>query len=176
VIEAPAALPEAVQVHIARTLSRLVSKPQRSSVLPPGLFVTSHRPLTQLVAEGTIADEFARWMGQSEVKLPTLSDRAEDLRSIVLGMLVGIGLNLRGEPMGIDPRALRLLLEHTWPENELELMWVLLRTAHLTSSRVITQADLAAAGFRPTVAVPVHTPLPAPTRARSRSRRPPRGP
>jgi DNA-binding NtrC family response regulator len=77
------------------------------------------------------------------VGLPVLADRAEDLRALALHQLARIGLELRGQPLGLSMRAQVLLNEHRWPANEAELDAVLLRAALATAGPVVDRAELA---------------------------------
>ncbi|MBX3182427.1 MAG: hypothetical protein KIT72_08740 [Polyangiaceae bacterium] len=126
-------------------------------------------------------------VGERIVSIPSLIDRAEDLRPMLLERLAREGLRQRGEPLSAEGRVVALLIEHAWSGNERELdAWVerLVQTA-LTS--VVTVADLARAGFRPDPPEPpprptselpqlttggdLLTPLPLPTRRRPAQRR-----
>jgi DNA-binding NtrC family response regulator len=83
------------------------------------------------------------------------------------------GLSTRGEPMGVDPGAMRLLMEHTWPGNDAELSGVLLRAARVAGGPVVTSADLAAIGFSPELsssAQATTTPIPTSVRRRAAGR------
>jgi sigma-54 dependent transcriptional regulator, acetoin dehydrogenase operon transcriptional activator AcoR len=172
-IEDVSALPMPVQEQIARTLGRSASAPARSSVLAAGIVVSSGAPLEPLVDQGRLSRALLRWIGSAEVRVPSLMERAEDLRTLILDSLGRSGLRLRAEPLGIDPAALRLLMEHRWPGNELELGDVLTRVAAQASGRTVSAADLVAIGFRAEPELPAGvTPLPAP----SRRRPPPRAP
>ena len=76
------------------------------------------------------------------IGLPVLADRAEDLRALALHQLARIGLELRGQPLGLSMRAQALLNEHRWPGNETELESVLLRAALATTGPVVDRAEL----------------------------------
>jgi transcriptional regulator of acetoin/glycerol metabolism len=56
--------------------------------------------------------------------------------------------------MGLDPRALGRLIEHTWPGNEAELDDVLTRAIALADGDLLTAAHLDQVGF---VGVPNNT-------------------
>jgi transcriptional regulator of acetoin/glycerol metabolism len=60
--------------------------------------------------------------------------------------------------MGIDPRALRLILEHTWPGNDLELEGTLERAAATAPTVRLSVQDLANAGLRESNVEPEVTP------------------
>lgn len=172
-----AVLPGPVQELIAQSFARRSIAPAASLVAKPGLFVTLRVPLSRLLEENRLNRELSRWLGESEVALPTLAERAEDLQALALEVLSRVGLSLRGEPLGLEPAALRVLGEHDWPGNELEFRARLLSAARRTSGPAVRADDLLATGFAPTVTSTVElTPLPPSLAARRpRPRRAPRG-
>ena len=176
-IQDVAVLPLDIQDLIAQSFSRRASSPLVSSVAKPGLFVTLRVPLERLLSESRLSRDLSRWLGASEVPLPTLAERAEDLQALALETLSRVGLSLRGEPLGLEPAALRLLSEHDWPGNELEFRARLLSAARRAPGTVVRAEDLSATGFAPAVTGSAdRTPLPAPPLAarRPRPRRAPR--
>ncbi|HMJ11820.1 MAG TPA: hypothetical protein VK524_10430, partial [Polyangiaceae bacterium] len=164
-----AALPVEVQEYIAMAVARRASPSAQSSVLPPGLILTLRAPLPELVAEGRLSRTLARWIADAELNLPTLQERPEDIRALVLDGLARAGLRERGEPLGVDAHALHVLLDHTWPGNELELDALLTRAAHLTAATRVSISDLLGAGFS---AVDEDSPLRPAAASASRERRP----
>jgi DNA-binding NtrC family response regulator len=169
VVSDVSALPPEVQELIAQSLSRSVPSRNDFSVFPASLIAVLYRAPDELVERGNLSKTLRRWLGDTNVIIPPLRERAEDLRSLVLSRLTSIGLRLRGEPMGVEPAALRLLTEHTWPGNEHELDAVLTLAARKSSGVALTARDLALIGFRPDIAAPpALTPLPGPSRRRRR--------
>ncbi len=166
------ALPREVQEHIAAVMFRFGATATHSDIPPPGLLVTAATPMGE---SPRLAGSLGRLLLGNLVGLPRLADRSEDLRAIVLEELARAGLEKSGEPLGIDTSALRLLTEHEWPGNDLELRDVLGRAARAAQGPVITAADLSSIGFAPlTEFVSTATPVPVETRRRMRARRPPR--
>jgi hypothetical protein len=138
------ALPLAVQEHVARTLA---TRRDAGGALPaPDLVVSSHASIETLAKLGKIAPAL-RLAVATEVALPALVDRAEDLRALVLSALARESTRVGREPLGIDTAALRLLVEHTWPGNEIELEAVLLRAVRVAGEKTVTAEDLAKVGF-----------------------------
>ena len=165
-----AVLPLDVQDLIAQSFSRRAHAPQVSSVAKPGLFVTLRFPLARLLEENRLSRDLSRWLGASEVTLPTLAERSEDLQALALETLSRVGLSLRGEPLGLEPAAMRLLTEHDWPGNELEFRARLLSAARRAKGSVVRAEDLVATGFAPAAETAGElTPGPAPV---ARERRP----
>ncbi len=142
-------LPLEIQDYIAHSFSRRSLLPNVSSVEKPGLIVTLRVPLARLLAEQRLSRDLSRWLGDSEVILPTLAERAEDLQALALETLSRVGLSLRGEPLGLEPGAMRLLAEHDWPGNELEFRARLLSAARRAPGAVVRAEDLLATGFAP---------------------------
>lgn len=170
-----AVLPLDIQDLIAQSFSRRSTAPAVSAVAKPGLFVTLRVPLARLLEEQRLSRDLSRWLGASEVTLPTLAERAEDLQALALESLSRVGLSLRGEPLGLEPAAMRLLAEHDWPGNELEFRARLLSAARRAPGPVVRAEDLLATGFAPTAAsAPDLTPPPTLVARRPRPRRAPR--
>jgi len=175
-----AVLPLEIQDLIAQSFSRRASTPLVSSVAKPALFVTLRVPLARLLEEQRISKELGRWLSESEVVLPSLSERAEDLQALALDALSRVGLSERGEPLGIEPAAMRLLAEHDWPGNELEFRARLLSAARHATGQVVRADDLLATGFAPAAPKALErelelTPPPPLFSRRPRPRRLPRG-
>ncbi|MFZ5894573.1 MAG: hypothetical protein ACOY0T_26150 [Myxococcota bacterium] len=171
------ALPLATQETVAIALSRRAAHTPRSSILPPGVVIALPKPANELVEAQRLSANLARWFDGSSQRLPSLSERAEDLRSLALDALARKSLELGREPLGIDTAALRLIVEHAWPNNDAELIDVLGRAAQAAQGSVLRKDDLEAIGFKPDVAPPPPDFTPAPATASTRrrtSRRAPR--
>ncbi len=167
-----AALPVTIQDYISRSLSRFTGA-ARSSVLPPGLIASVGAPPAALVEQGRLSANLLRWFGETPVAIPALRERPEDLRALMLDGLARAGLSIRGEPMGVDPGAMRLLMEHAWPGNDAELAAVLLRAVQIAQGQAVTAADLEAIGFRSepsNAGEATATPLPTSMRRRAAGR------
>ncbi len=163
------ALPYSVQELVVKTLAERGAS-RETSLPAPGLIVTLHAPLESLAALGRLSPVLARALSH-EVRLPAVAERAEDLRALVLDGLARASLTLGREPLGVNARALRLLVNHGWTENEVELEAVLLAVARVARAASVTPDDLAAVGFgtqRPPRPEP--TPM-APTTRRRAPRR-----
>jgi len=76
------------------------------------------------------------------IKLPPLADRAEDLQALIFEHLTRIGTSPDGEPWGIEPAALRFLLDQTWPGNDAELKGTLARAVARCRGTRVTLDDL----------------------------------
>ena len=143
------ALPEDTQRYLALALATRRSPSERATPLDLHLVATVSVPVSEAVAAGTLTPELADRLGGHTLALPSLVDRPEDLRPLTLDRLGRIGIRLRGEPMGIEAKAMARLVEHTWPGNELELDDVLSRAAAVARGHVVRREDLDAIGFVP---------------------------
>jgi DNA-binding NtrC family response regulator len=112
-----------------------------------GIIVTLPATVDTLVATGQMSERLADRLGDRAVALPTLADRAEDIRALALEHLGRIGVRLQSRPLGLDSHALAALLEHTWPGNEAELQATLLRASLITEGEVIGVRELDRIGF-----------------------------
>ena len=114
-----------------------------------------------------------------EIALPALVDRAEDLRALVFSALARESARVGREPLGVDAGALRLLVEHTWPGNELELEAVLLRAVRVaaknSSRRRTSRRSASKSKGRRVAAHEPFTPGPPPSTRRRAPRRWARG-
>jgi len=81
---------------------------------------------------------------EAPLRIVALARRSEDLHAIALDRLASVGIALRGEPLGIAPAALALLVEHPWTGDDLELDDVLLRAAMHASGKRVEASELRA--------------------------------
>ena len=169
------ALPRSVQDFLAASLSQRVSPSGAASALDVALIVSVNATVDALVAVGRVSAPLADWLGDRAVALPALVSRAEDIRALALDHLARLGVRMRGEPLGIDERALAALMEHDWPGNDVEFGDVLLRCAGVTNGPRITAEDLAAVGFVARSVQPTSQRSASKPPARSVSRPPQRG-
>ncbi|HEV8245535.1 MAG TPA: hypothetical protein VGP93_07195 [Polyangiaceae bacterium] len=168
----PGLLPLEARTELGRALGRRTELD--TSVLPGiRLFTASNDPPTTLAERGSLPPWLVRRLEQSSLVLPGLADRAEDLRALILDVLARQSLRLGREPLGVDNNALRLLIDHTWPANEIELESVLVRAALAAQGPAVSAADLGELGFRPEpLPNPEHTPVPTILRRRAPRRFP----
>jgi hypothetical protein len=149
-------LPLLVQNYLARIIYEQRTIPveqQRHHVLVWG---SVRQPIEALIQRHVLSELLADALGYRTLTLPSLAQRAEDMRSLTLDVLAKTGLALKGEPWGIAPAALQELLEYPWPANESELELVLLRAALVARGKVVTLRDLLKSGFPP-----IHTDPPS---------------
>lgn len=143
-----AALPRDVQTLVARALAERRTPWERAAPLDVTLAITTTSPLAPLVEEGRLAAElFARFEDAPEIVLPGLSERPEDLRSIVADRLAREGLRVRGRPVGIEAAAFARLVEHPFEGEDAELATIVSRLVARADGDVVRAADVDALGF-----------------------------
>jgi hypothetical protein len=139
------ALPPAAQDSLAIRLAQRGADAALDFTLIAPLAAT----LSPLVEERRVTRSLGQYFSASELRLPALVDRPEDVRALVFDRLDRAGARHGLEPLGVEPQALRLLVDYGWPGNELELEHVVTRAAHAAEGPRVTVADLARVGFAP---------------------------
>ncbi|MBI5537918.1 MAG: hypothetical protein HY898_34670 [Deltaproteobacteria bacterium] len=162
------ALPRAVQEFVAASLAERVSPSGAAMPLDLAISVSVNATIDALVAAGRVAVALADWLGDRAVPLPTLASRSEDIRALTLDHLARLGVRLRGTPLGVDDGALKQLLEHGWPGNDVEFADVMLRASLVCQGPRVTDEDLRAIGFGNSAGSETES-----TRQERRSTRPP---
>ncbi|MBN2194844.1 MAG: hypothetical protein JW751_18655 [Polyangiaceae bacterium] len=169
-----AALPEPIQELLAVELTREEAAATGSGLPAARMIVSAREPVETLREARRLALPLARRLGDAVVHLPSLAERGEDLRALILDELAAAGIRARGTPLGIDGQALRMLIDHDWPGNEAELRAVLASASLVAAGPLVTVGDLASSGFRLEPAADrTDTPVPvAEVRRRARTRAP----
>jgi hypothetical protein len=107
--------------------------------------------LTDLVESGRLAPELAaRFEATEAIVLPGLSERSEDLRSIVADRLAREGLRVHGRPVGIDAGAFARLVEYPFDGEDAELASIvtkLVRSVVASGGEVVRTSDVEALGL-----------------------------
>jgi DNA-binding NtrC family response regulator len=111
------------------------------------VLVATLSPLAERVLEQQLVPALVPILRAHLLRLPTLRERGEDLRGLVLDRLLRSGVRRQGQPLGIEPQALALLLSYAWPGNDAELRGLVERAALLATRERVSLADLLAAGF-----------------------------
>lgn len=164
VVHHVAALPIEAQDMLAVALSRRL--PSSDAEASPFALVSSvPQPPQALLDERHLSRALAQLLSAHVVQLPPLSERAEDLRALVLDRLCKSGVRFAGHTLGIEPQAMSALVDYEWPGNVRELEGVVERAAHVAQGERVRVSDLVAVGFSGTLpSAPSVMPLP---RARS---------
>jgi transcriptional regulator of acetoin/glycerol metabolism len=155
--------PRAQELLVSELTTRWEAPPQPAE--PPRLVLAFKRRPEELVREGSIG-VLQSWVNKDVFELPTLLDRPEDLRALVIDIA---SRNTRGperQPLGVERGALQALLDYAWPGNDAQLRDVLERAAAIATGPLITLSDLSAVAFPGVAATP---PLASPSAERSES-------
>ena len=161
-----AALPMAAQDALAMALGARPVEHGRPSF---ALVASVPEPPQGLLDALHVSPALAHFLLPHVVQLPRLSERAEDLRALVLDRLCHSGVRYAGEPLGIEPLAMQLLVQHAWPGNDAELRSVVDRAAHASTGQRVSVADLSAIGF---VGPALEGDVDLPAQPRARTERP----
>ena len=141
-----AALPNDVQLVIARSLRERRPPWERATPLDIAVAFTDRRSPDALLEEGRLTEDLhTRFEGASPIELPGLRDRSEDLFSIVADRLAREGLRARGRPLGIDQAAFARLVEHPFEGEDIELSSLVARLVANAKGDVIRASDVDAA-------------------------------
>jgi two-component system nitrogen regulation response regulator GlnG len=112
------------------------------------LIVATSRDLDQLVAAGQFRKDLYYRLSVFTIKLPPLRQRGEDLRLLAEHFLHRFSRELGKEVHAIDPDALELLRQYSWPGNLRELQSVL-KQALLEATGPMLVSDFLPATVRP---------------------------
>jgi two-component system response regulator AtoC len=115
------------------------------------IICATNRDLRDMVATGRFREDLYYRLNKLEIMLPPLSERLEDVPSLVEHILQTAVIKLNPQVRAVDGAALRALLAHSWPGNVRELRNALERAAVLCDGERIGVAHL------PTFDVPLST-------------------
>jgi DNA-binding NtrC family response regulator len=138
-------MPLELQEQLTEMLTAESAQP--SELAAAKLIATAQAPVEQLVQSGALCKALASLVRKAQVVLPTLAERAEDLRAVILDVTSRFRKGPDLAPLGIERRALQVLLDYAWPGNDTELQDVVGRAARLCSGPRLDLPDLNAIGF-----------------------------
>src|SRR5690606_6537212 len=141
---------------------------QEQEHVPPCRVILSFRQRGTSATPSTVVPALNALLPSPGVLLPSLSERPEDLRAIVLDALSRSVRGTLGQALGVDRHAMQLLLDYEWPGNDAQLRDLLERAAQHCASAQLRVQDLQACGFEPALGVgPLTGALTAPPAAGS---------
>jgi len=152
--------PIALDLDTQQSLASWLSIVSAESKQDSGCILVVRSPLANLVGSLRMHDSLARRFLGAETEIPTLADRGEDIRAMVLEKAARLGMSLYGAPRAVDTAVLAELLDYDWPGNELELDSVVLQLVQRAASPLITLADLEQINFSKARVTESGTPLP----------------
>ncbi|HMA93787.1 MAG TPA: hypothetical protein VKP30_13950 [Polyangiaceae bacterium] len=160
---------ESTQLDVlVSTLSQHLSHANVGSSLGAGVVLAWHRGTPQSTADPLPREDLLKlFPEQSRVQIPSLSERAEDLRALVYERAARLGAIVHGMPLGVDMPTLAALLEHDWPLNDLELDMTMYALVLATQGAVIDSRALDRIAFGNAQPRPDEAPL-QPAKRRTR--------
>jgi two-component system response regulator PilR (NtrC family) len=105
------------------------------------IIAATNRDLEKMVAEGKFREDLYYRLDVIPIDLPPLRERPEDIPLLADFFLGKFNQSLGKEIEGIEPEAMRLLINHEWKGNVRELENVVERAVALASHKMLTLAD-----------------------------------
>ncbi|MDU8502480.1 sigma 54-interacting transcriptional regulator [Pseudomonas syringae] len=105
------------------------------------LVVATHKPLKEMVADGSFRQDLFYRISAFPIRLPALRERSEDLPLLIDSLLQRIA---PGAAPRVDPEAMNLLSVYSYPGNIRELRNILERARLFTDDGIIRVQDLPA--------------------------------
>lgn len=106
------------------------------------LIAATNRDLKQEVAQGTFREDLFYRLNVVTISLPTLRERREDIPLLANHFMEKYSLAFRKHITGIQPVALQILENYTFPGNVRELENIIERAVALTECETIRPQDL----------------------------------
>jgi len=106
------------------------------------VIAATNRNLPSEIEQSTFREDLYYRLNAMEIKLPPLRDRAEDIPSLIEGLLKRICRSEGKELLQITPAAISLLIQYKWPGNIRELHNVLTQSVIRARGHVIGPAEL----------------------------------
>lgn len=102
----------------------------------------THRPLEQMVREGTFREDLFYRLNVIPIVLPPLRERADDIEALALHFVSTLGATHGRPKASLTPDAARLLAAQPWPGNVRQLQNFLERLVVLSSTDALTMEDV----------------------------------
>jgi DNA-binding NtrC family response regulator len=137
-----AELPPALQVKLLRALQEhQIRRVGGTSSVDVDVRVVSatNRDLGEAISKGQFREELYYRINVISIKVPTLRERATDVKLLARAFIRKYGL---GRITGIDGPAMDALEAYAWPGNVRELQSIIERACALAESDMITSRDL----------------------------------
>lgn len=106
------------------------------------LVAATNRNLEAEIAAGNLREDLYYRLNVVPVRLPPLRDRLSDVPLLVEHFVAKYNARLKKNIQGIEPEAMRMLVEYPWPGNIRELENVMERTILFMETPVVRLADL----------------------------------
>jgi DNA-binding NtrC family response regulator len=126
-----------LQTHEVQRVGALESRKVDVRVI-----AATNRPLRAMIAEKQFREDLYYRLSMVEIKLPTLSQRKEDLALLVQHFVDRFATQYRKSVRCVTSRALMILSRHSWPGNVRELENVIGNACMMTAEEMIDVPDL----------------------------------
>lgn len=124
------------------------------------IIAATNRDLEKMVAEGKFREDLYYRLDVIPIDLPPLRERPEDIPLLVDFFLRKFNQSLGKEIDGIEPEAMRVLINHEWKGNVRELENVVERAVALASHKMLTLADFNQGFLKQTDGFPIPASIP----------------
>lgn len=102
------------------------------------ILVATNSELAQAVEKGTFREDLYYRLAIMHIKVPALRERREDIPLFVERYIRNNSRQMNKKITGVDPDALRVLMDYDWPGNVRQLYNVLERVMIMSETEVIT--------------------------------------
>ncbi|MFT6914700.1 MAG: two-component system response regulator GlrR [Motiliproteus sp.] len=158
-------MPLALQVKLLRVLQEREVRPvggTRSVAVDVRLISATHRDLDKDMAAGLFRQDLFYRLNVVNLKLPDLSERAEDIPLLADYFLRHTSKGCSGQVTALSPDAMNALVGAAWPGNVRQLENIIQQTAALSTTQVVPltlvrQALAQESGFLPSFSEARHT-------------------
>jgi transcriptional regulator with PAS, ATPase and Fis domain len=103
------------------------------------IITATNKNLQEEVKKGNFRLDLYYRLGVIDIKIPPLRERKGDIPELVEHFITTIGPKLGKKIIGIDDRAMDILLNYDWPGNVRELSNVIERAINMTSGNILIE-------------------------------------
>jgi DNA-binding NtrC family response regulator len=114
----------------------------RDRMVDVNVIAATHQDLAQLVQTGRFRSDLYFRINTVRLRIPSLRERVEDIRSIASRFLIQLSTDIGRRPMTLSEEALKALETYSWPGNIRELRNVLERAALLAEGDIVQETAL----------------------------------
>jgi len=138
-------MPLALQVKLLRVLQEKEVRPigsTQSVKVDVRIISATHRNLEEAIKAGTFREDLYYRLHVVALSLPALSQRREDIPVLAAHFLKNIASRYGKTLNGFAQDALEVLVKHSWPGNVRELYNVIEQAVALSTTSIVTPAQL----------------------------------
>lgn len=124
------------------------------------IIAATNKELEKLVAEGKFREDLYYRLDVIPIVLPPLRERPEDIPLLAEFFLRQFNQSLGKQIEGIEPEAMRLLVNHEWKGNVRELENAVERAVALASNKTLTIEDFSEGMLKQSQTIPIPATIP----------------